>query len=174
MHIKALLVASSLALAAGVGCGTSTDAASVDGTMDAAGGALQAGGFHIDVPAGALDHSVTFHVTDSAAPGSIDHGILVDPAGQHFAVPAHVTVDFAQDGLPDVSELFIAHLENGAWQPLHNATQDAGHVTGDLSDTGTLALVHCPHGTCDHIDDHQHVSGDHTIDHIDPVHATAH
>ncbi len=115
-----------------------------------AGGALSTpdGVLTLRVPSGAVDHDVLFTVGPAAPPlsAAVGGAYEIGPAGTQFAAPATVSIRYTPadlDGAPS-SDLLVATVAAGQWQPLASGAVDAraGVVSGATSHLSPFALVH--------------------------------
>jgi hypothetical protein len=107
---------------------TADTAQAVIGT---AGGTLSTpdGVLTLAVPRGAVDRDVLFTVGPTPAPllGALGLTFEIGPAGTQFAVPATVTLRYADGERGDAaaSDLLVATVVAGLWQPLPSEHVDA-------------------------------------------------
>jgi hypothetical protein len=103
--------------------------------IGAGGGTLSTpdGVLTLSVPRGAVDHDVEFTVAPTAAPlpAAVGAAFEIGPSGTQFAVPATVAIRYSNDELGDAtaSDLLIATIAQGKWQPLSASAVDQGSMT---------------------------------------------
>ncbi len=145
----ALSMSLSLAFAA-VGCGDfiAPDDDVSYATLDGHGGSLRLAAFSMDVPAMALEHTVTLSV--HRQPGShVSHDYAVQPEATTFVHGVSVRITFVPGTSPPVDELFVADVRHSPAIPLGTRIADpAGAVGGVTTTGGIFAIVQCPVGVC--------------------------
>jgi hypothetical protein len=118
--------------------------------IGAGGGTLSTpdGVLTLRVPPGAVDHGVVFTVGPTAPPlaGVIGAAFEIGPSGTQLAVPAIVAIRYTSGELVDAStsDLVVATIAAGQWQPLVAPATDPGSMTvsGATPHLSPYALVH--------------------------------
>lgn len=104
-----------------------------EGTIGPAGGTLGIGSATITIPPGALDHDVDVSLRPIAAllAGAYGEVVQIEPSGTVFAVPATVTLSYADRDLGGQAPtaFAVATVAGNAWQPLASEVVDVDDLT---------------------------------------------